>query len=86
METEPFKLTEEIIKQIEEKVNKGLADVDNGMKERLIASGCYNRESFFTACWVAINIEDSTVTVIEPIHSYDDVEDDDEFDDWEGVE
>lgn len=64
---EPFKLTEEISKQIEEKVNKGLADVNNGMKERLISSGCYNRVSFFTACWVAINIEDSKVTVIDPV-------------------
>jgi hypothetical protein len=43
-----FKLTEEVIKEIEEKVNKNLIDVNNGI---------YNEDSFFAACWIIINIE-----------------------------
>lgn len=67
-----FKLTEEVIKEIEEKVNKNLIDVNNGI---------YNEDSFFAACWIIINIEDGEVQVIDPIDSYDD--DEDEFGDIE---
>jgi hypothetical protein len=77
-----FKLTEEMIKEIEEKVNTGLNDVNNGMKERLIAAGCYNEYSFFEVCSVIINIEDSKVAVIDPIKSCacDDEEEEEEED------
>jgi len=51
-----FKLTEEVIKEIEEKVNKNLIDVNNGI---------YNEDSFFAACWIIINIEDGEVQVID---------------------
>lgn len=75
---EPFKLTDEMIKSIEEKVNNGLVDVNSGMKDRLIAAGCYNECSFFAACWVTIDIENSNVMVIDPIRDlYDEDEDDD---------
>lgn len=76
-----FKLTEEMIKEIEEKVNKNLIDVNNGMNERILDTGYYNEDSFFAACWVIINIEDRNVQVIDPIDSYDD--DEDEFGDIE---
>lgn len=74
-----FKLTDEMIREIEEKVNKGLEDVNDGMKERLIAANCYNPESFFSACWIIIDINDSKVTVIDPLPNYVNEEDDDEY-------
>jgi hypothetical protein len=73
-----FKLTEEMIKEIEEKVNNGLDEVNDGMKERLMADNCYNKYSFFAACWITIDIEDAKVKVIDPIESYDEDEEDDE--------
>lgn len=76
--SELFKLTAEMIEQIEEKVNKGLADVNNGMKERIISAGCYNDYYFFAACWITIGINDSRVQVIDPIKSYDEDEDDED--------
>lgn len=78
MPTEPFKLTDEMIKQIEDKVNKGLIDVNNGMKERLIAAGCYDECSFLPVCWVTIDIGDSKARVIDPIRSCDSEEDEDD--------
>lgn len=69
-----FKLTPEMIAEIEEKVNKGLEDVNNGMKERLVNAGCYTEWSFVSVCEIGITIEDLKVSVIEPIQTYDDEE------------
>ncbi|MDD4588940.1 MAG: hypothetical protein PHG06_00725 [Parabacteroides sp.] len=76
--SETFKLTAEMIQQIEEKVNNGLVDINDGMKERLIAANCYNPLSRISVCWITIDIEDSKVRVIDPIQSYDDDEEDEE--------
>jgi NTP pyrophosphatase (non-canonical NTP hydrolase) len=76
-----FKLTEEMIQEIEEKVNNGLKDVNDGMKERLIAVGFYTQWACVDVCNIVINIEDSKVVVIDPIKTYDDEEEDEE-DDW----
>lgn len=77
--SEQFKLTEEMIAEIEEKVNKGLDDVNNGMKDRLISAGCYNEDSFFAACWITIDISDGKVQVIDPIETYDEDEEEEDI-------
>jgi hypothetical protein len=82
MSEDGFKLTEEMIKEIEEKVNARLEEV-KGMKERLINAGCYNDWSFFAACWITIDIENSKIKVIDPIKSDDDDDDEEEEDDLE---
>lgn len=76
MTEEFFKLTPEMIKEIEEKVNRIIADVNNGMKERLVAAGCYSEWACVVACEITVNIEDQKVNVIDSIKT-DDYEDDD---------
>lgn len=87
MSDEQFKLTEEMIKQIEEKVNEVMTDIRSGMKERLIQCGGYAEYTFVTACEIAIRIENEKVIVTDPIQSCDDEEeydnDSDDPDLWE---
>jgi CO/xanthine dehydrogenase Mo-binding subunit len=80
MSTEPFKLTEEMTKEIEEKVNNLVNEVP-AMKERLVKAGCYTPFSSVTVCEVSIDIETGKVTVHDPI-SYSDEEDEEEDEDW----
>lgn len=77
--SEQFKLTEEMISEIEEKVNSGLSEVRNGMKERLVKAGCYTEWSFVTVCEIGIEIETERVIVTDPIPTYDDDEEEEDF-------
>jgi len=70
-----FKLSEEMIHEIEEKVNNGLAEVNNGMKERL----SHLSDPFFVAGWITINVRSERVNIIDPIQ-YDEEDEDYEYD------
>jgi hypothetical protein len=70
-----FKLTPEMIVEIEEKVNNCLDDVHNGMKERL----SHLCDPSITACWVIVNVFSENVNVIDPIQSYEDEEECEDF-------
>jgi hypothetical protein len=76
-----FKLTEEMIKEIEEKVN-GLVNEVPAMKERLVKAGCYTPFSSVSVCEVSICIETGKVIVHDPISYSDDDEDNEEEDEW----
>lgn len=69
-----FKLSEEMIKDIEDKVNKVL-DEEVGKKVDLPAG------AFTTICWVILDLTSSEIQIIEPIETY---LEDDEYD-FEGI-
>lgn len=77
MTEEPFKLSPAMIAEIEDKVNNCLDDVKNGMKERLVAAGCYTEWAYVAACELTVGIENHKVNVIDPMTS-DDSEDEEE--------
>lgn len=87
MSNEPFKLTEEMITEIEAKVNTVMEAVHSGMKDRLIESGCYTEFASVAACEIHIKLENEEVIVTPPIGlSDDDKEYDNDSDDpdlWE---
>lgn len=76
--SEQFKLTEEMIAKIEEKINKGLTDVRSGMKERLVEAGCYSEWAFCSVCEIGIEIETERVIVTDPLPTYDDDEEEED--------
>jgi hypothetical protein len=69
-----FKLSEEMIKEIEDKVNKAL-DEEVGKKSDLPVG------SFTTICWIILDLTSDEIQVIEPVEIYPE---DDEYD-FEGI-
>jgi hypothetical protein len=74
-----FKLSEEMINEIEEKVNTMLKDVRGGMKERLVKAGCYNEFASVTVCEISIEIETEKVIVHDPIQYSEDNEEEGDY-------
>lgn len=70
-----FKLTDEMIKDIEDKVNKAL---DEGTIEQLCD---FPEGSFMTICWIIMDLTTGEAKVIEPIELYSEKPKDDEIDD-----
>jgi hypothetical protein len=75
---QPFKLTEELIKEIEDKVNNTLSYIDNGVKESL----SHLENPSFTVCWLIVDVNSGNVNVIDPIFTEDE-EEDEEDNEWE---
>lgn len=78
MTGEQFRLTHEMIQEIEDHVNNMIQEVNNGMKERLVKAGCYTEWACVEACCITINIEDLKVNVSNPVRSYEDEEEEED--------
>lgn len=74
---EQFKLTDEMIQQIEDKVNNILDTDLGGMKEELIKAGCYTPCTSVTVCEIEITLENKNVIVTDPTPIYDEDEEED---------